>query len=138
VKNVLLVNALLIILFLSATHGGRVHDLRIAEATPYPLPAGSQLLQDLGFLAFSLPEVEILMPTKKPRGQELTLDQQAANQELHCRRLRIEHVNSSVKRCRIVKDRIRLWKEGVRDLVMELCCALHNFRVRLTPWQPMV
>jgi hypothetical protein len=37
-------------------------------------------------------------------------------------------VNSSVKRCRIVKDRIRLWKEGVRDLVMELCCALHNFR----------
>ena len=54
------------------------------------------------------------------------------------RRLRIEHVNSSVKRCRIVKDRIRLWKEGVRDLVMELCCALHNFRVRLTPWQPMV
>jgi nucleoside-diphosphate-sugar epimerase len=40
---------------------------------------------------------------------------------------------SSVKRCRILKDRIRLWKEGVRDLVMELCCALHNFRVRLTP-----
>ena len=48
------------------------------------------------------------------------------------------HVKSSVKRCRIVKDRIRLWKQGVRDLVMELCCALHNFRVRLTPWQPMV
>ena len=40
--------------------------------------------------------------------------------------------------CRIVKDRIRLWKAGVRDAVMELCCALHNFRVRLTPWQPMV
>ena len=74
-KNVLLVNALLIILFLSDTHGGRVHDLRIAEATPYPLPAGSGLLQDLGFLAFTLPEVEILMPTKKPRGQELTLEQ---------------------------------------------------------------
>src|SRR5262245_60477927 len=36
VKNVLLVNALLVILFLSDTHGGRVHDLRIAEATPYP------------------------------------------------------------------------------------------------------
>ena len=105
---------------------------------PYPLPAGSRLLQDLGFLAFTLPQVEILMPTKKPRGQELTLEQQLANQALHYRRLRIEHVNSSVKRCRIVKDRIRLWKQGVRDLVMELCCALHNFRVRLTPWQPMI
>jgi hypothetical protein len=138
VKNVLLVNAPLMILFLSETHGGRVHEKRIAEATPYPLPAGSRLLQGLGFLAFTLPQVEICMPTKKPRGEELTLEQQWANQALNQRRLRIEHVNSSVKRCRIVKDRIRLWKEGVRDLVMELCCALHNFRVRLTPWQPMV
>ena len=138
VKNVLLVNALLVILFLSDTHGGRVHDLRIAETTPYPLPAGSGLLQDLGFLSFTLPEVAILMPTKKPRGAELTLEQQRTNQALHHRRLRIEHVNSSVKRCRIVKDRIRLWKEGVRDLVMELCCALHNFRVRLNPWLPMI
>ena len=52
---------------------------------------------------------------------------------MHPRRRRIEHVNSSVKRWRLVKDRIRLWKQGVRDLVMELCCALHNFRVRRTP-----
>ena len=91
------------------------------------------MLQDLGFVAFTLPEVEILMPMKKPRGQLLTLDQQRVNQSLHDRRLRIEHVNSSVKRCRIVKDRIRLWKRGIRDLVMEICCALHNFRVRLGP-----
>jgi hypothetical protein len=132
------VNALLIILFLSEPCGGRRHDQRMAEATPSPLPAGSRLLQDLGFLAFTLPHVEIRMPTKKPRGQELTWEEQLTNQALHYRRLRIEHVNRSVKRCRIVKDRIRLWKEGVRDLVMELCCALHNFRVRLTPWQLMV
>ena len=137
-KNVLLVNALLLILFLSDTYGGRTHDKPIADAMPYPLPAGSRLLQDLGFLAFTLPNVEILMPTKKPRSEELTQAQQRANQALHHRRLRIEHVTSSVKRCRIVKDRIRLWKKGIRDLVMELCCALHNFRVRLHPWQPMV
>ena len=96
------------------------------------------MLQDLGFLSFTLPAVEILMPTKKPRGEELILEQHLANQALHQRRLRIEHVHSRVKRCRIVKDRMRLWKEGVRDLVMELCCALHNFRVRLAPWQPMI
>jgi hypothetical protein len=82
--------------------------------------------------------VEILMLTKKPRGEALTREQQRTNQALPYCRLRIEHVNSSVKRCRIVKDRLRLWQEGVRDLVMELCCALHNFRVRLTPWQPMI
>ena len=78
------------------------------------------------------------MPTKKPRGAGADLEQQRANQVLNQQRLQIEHVNSSVKRCRIVKDRIRLWKAGVRDLVMELCCALHNFRVRLNPWLPMI
>ena len=75
---------------------------------------------------------------KQSRSRELTREQHRANQALHQRRLRIEHVNGSVKRCRIVKDRIRLWKEGVRDVVMEICCALHNVRVRLTPWQSMV
>ena len=139
VRHGLLLHALLPQIEINSdTYGGRVHDKRIADATPYPLPARSRLLQDLGFLAFTLPHVEMLMPTKKPRGQELSLEEQRANQALNQRRLRIEHVNSSVKRCRIVKDRIRLWKEGIRDLVMELCCALHNFRVRLSPWQPMV
>src|SRR5262249_36648366 len=138
VKNALLVNALLIILFLSDTYGGRTHDKPIADASPYPLPPGRRLLQDLGFLAFTLPQVVPLMPTKKRRRQEHPRGQERANQALNQWRLGSEHVNSSVRRCRIVKDRIRLWKQGVRDLVMELCCALHNFRVRLNPWLPMI
>jgi DDE superfamily endonuclease len=132
------VNALLLILFLSDTYGGRVHDKRIAEATPYPLPAGSPLLQDPGCLAFPLPQAELGMPTKKPRGQELTREQRVANQALHYRRLRSESVHSRVKRCRSVKARLRLWKAGGCDLVMALCCARHTCRVRLTPWQPML
>jgi hypothetical protein len=138
VKNVLLINAALTILFLSATYAGSTHDKRIAEATPYPLPAGSRLLQDLGFLAFTLNQVEPLMPTRKPRGRALTRTQKAANRRLARRRVRIEHVNSSVKRCRIVHDICRLRKAGGRDLVMEVCCGLPNFRIRLTPWQAMV
>jgi DDE superfamily endonuclease len=138
VKNILLVNARLLILLLSETAGGRLHDKRLAEVTPYPFPAGSRLWQDLSFLAFTLPQVEILMPTKHHGGQALPLAQQRTNQALHHHRLWIVHVNSSVKRCRIVKDRIRLRRDSVHDLVMELYCALHNFRVRLTPWQPVV
>ena len=134
----LLINAVLTILFLSATYAGSTHDKRIADATPYPLPAGSRLLQDLGFLAFTLDQVEIIMPTRKPRGCALTRRQKAGNRHIARRRVRIEHVTSSVKRCRIVRDTCRLRKAGVRDLIMEVCCALHNFRVRLTPWQPLV
>jgi DDE superfamily endonuclease len=101
VKNVLLINVALMILFLSETYAGSTHDKRIADATPYPLPAGSRLLQDQGFLAFTLDQVEIIMPTRKPRGGALTRAQKAANRRIARRRVRIEHVNSSVKRCRI-------------------------------------
>ena len=97
------------------------------------------MLQDLGCQGFTLEGVEILPPTKKPRGHELTPEQQADNRALARRRVRIEHVNSSVKRCRMLKETIRMWKDGIRDMVMEIGCALHNLRVRLTPsWTPMV
>jgi hypothetical protein len=138
VKNVLLINAALTLLFLSDTSAGSVHDTRLADSTPSPLPAGSRLLQDLGFLAFTLDQVEVIMPTKKPRGRALTRVQKAANRRIARRRVRIEHVNSRIKRCRIVHDTSRLRKMGVRDRIMEVCCALHNFRVRLIPWQPMI
>jgi hypothetical protein len=138
VQHLLRVNAPRTLLLLSDTYGGRGHDKRSADATPSPWPAGSRLLPELGFLAFTLPPVEIRMPTKAPRGQELPWEEKSANHALHHRRRRIEHVHSRVQRCRIVTDWSRLWKQGIRDLVMELCCALQNFRVRLTPWQPML
>jgi hypothetical protein len=53
-------------------------------------------------------------------------EQHEANHALHQRRLQIAHGNSSAKCCRIVKERSRLWQVGVRDMVMDICCALHN------------
>jgi DDE superfamily endonuclease len=44
-------------------------------------------------------------------------------------RIVVEHVIAGVKRCRIVKEVLRLTKEGVSDLVMEIACGLHNLRV---------
>ena len=132
-KNLLLIDRAVRILFLSETHPGRMHDQRMADTTPYPLPVGSQLLQDLGFQAFTLDGVDIIQPTKKPRGHKLTRAQNAAKRKIARRRVRIAHVNSRVKRCRMRKETIHLWKAGIRDMVMAIGCALHNFRVRLTP-----
>jgi len=91
------------------------------------------LLQDLGFLSFTLPEVEIPHADEEATRCGATLEQQRANQRApppaDCG---LSMSKQSVKRCRIVKTGFGLWKEGVRDLVMEICCALHNFRVRLT------
>jgi hypothetical protein len=134
----LLINAIVQILFLSPSCGGSRHDKRIVDETPYPLPKGSELLQDLGFLGFTLEGVNVQMPTRKPRGGELTAEQKAENRLLASCRVLIEHVNSSVKRLRILKEPCRLCKAGVRDMVMEIGCALHNFRARVTPtWQPL-
>jgi DDE superfamily endonuclease len=134
---VLLVDEQLEIQYLSPTHFGKVHDKRVIDATPYSLPQGSVLLQDLGFLGFTLEGVEIEMPTKKPKGRQLTDEQKASNKAKARRRVFVEHVNSSVKRLRILKDVCRLIGDAMRDMIIEIGCAFHNFRLRLDPWSPI-
>jgi len=134
VKNVLLAEGSCRVPFLSDKDEVSTHDKPIADQTPYPWPEGAELLQDLGFVGFTLEGVQITQPHKKPRGQELTEEQKAENRLIAHRRVRIEHIICSIKRCRIVKDTIRLWKDTARDMVMAICCGLHNFRLRLHPW----
>lgn len=119
---------------MSDTYEGSVHDKPIADQTPYPLPPGSQLLQDLGFVGFTVEGVETTQPHKKPRGGELTQEQKAENAQIAHRRVRVEHIICSIKRLRIVKDTLRLTKDTVRDMLIEICVGLHNFRLRLNPW----
>lgn len=51
------------------------------------------------------------------------------NQILASCRIVVEHALAGVKRCRIVKDVLRLTSEGIADRVMLIACALHNLRV---------
>jgi len=44
-------------------------------------------------------------------------------------RVVVENVIAGIKRCRIVKDVLRLTKAGMADVVMEIACGLHNLRV---------
>lgn len=122
------------ILFLSDTYEGSIHDKAIADETPYPIPTGSDLLQDLGFQGFTLDDVHVIQPEKKRPGKPISDEQKAANRfAAHCR-VRMEHVMCSIKRCRMVKDTIRIWNDRARDMVMAIGCGLHNFRIRLNPW----
>jgi hypothetical protein len=140
VKNILLINALCEIIFLSETCEGKKHDKKAADEAGYRklLPEGSELLQDTGFQGFDAGDVIIIQPKKKPRGGELNEAEKEKNREISKIRIRIEHAISGVKRYRIVKDKIRNWKKGFRDMVMETCCGLHNFRLRFRPWTPVV
>jgi len=44
-------------------------------------------------------------------------------------RIVVEHAIAGIKRCRIVKDVLRLTKAGISDRVMEIACGLHNLRI---------
>jgi hypothetical protein len=122
------------ICFLSATYEGKANDKSLADLEGYRLPPGSCLYQDMGFQGFVLAGVTMVQPKKKPRGGELTPLEKATNRRISAIRIRIEHAIGGVKRYRIVKDKIRLLKDRIRDTVLETCCGLHNFRLQYRPW----
>lgn len=135
VKNNVLSNHNCKVIYLTDTVEGKKHDKKLADESQYQLPEGSVLFQDTGFQGFSLENVLIIQPKKKPKGKELTEEEKEKNRAISSIRIRIEHVISGVKRCRIVKDKFRNYKKGFKDLVMEIACALHNFRLKFRPWR---
>jgi hypothetical protein len=134
VKNIVVINAQCRVIFLTTTCEGKKHDKKATDEAGYSFPDGSRVYQDTGFQGFTCAGVTILQPKKKPRGKELTPDEKADNRLISKIRIRIEHAIGGVKRYRIVKEKIRNWKQGFRDKVMETCCGLHNFRLNFRPW----
>lgn len=123
------------ILYLSRTYEGSVHDKRICDEEFPAFPAGILLHQDLGFLGHAPEGVVVMQPAKKPKGRELTDRQKLLNRSKAAFRVRIEHAIGRVKICRIVKDKLRCYKDECKDLFMEICCGLHNFRLSvITPY----
>jgi len=139
VKNNLLCTPEKRILWLSSTFDGHFHDKKIADEEPLKLPAGITLWQDTGFLGHNPEGVTVKMPTKKPKGRELTDEQKRENKEISSFRILVEHAIfrqgsitiGGVKKCRIVKERFRCTKFGFDDLVMLIACGLHNYRISL-------
>lgn len=95
------------------------------------------MLQDTGFQGFELEHIAILQPKKKPKGKALSEEEKQVNQMISSVRVRVEHVMSGIKRCRIVKDKHRNWLKGFKDTVMEIACGLHNLRLQFRPWKTM-
>ena len=134
VKNIVVINAKGKIILLTLTCEGKKHDKKAADEADYQVPEGSILYQDTGFQGFTLAGVTVIQPKKKPRGQELTEAEKGNNRLISKVRIRVEHAIGGVKRYRIVKDKLRNWKQDFRDKVMETCCGLHNFRLNFRPW----
>jgi DDE superfamily endonuclease/Helix-turn-helix of DDE superfamily endonuclease len=133
-KNLLVITETCHRCFLSHTSEGKASDKSLAELARYTFPPGRCLYQEKGFQGFCLHDVTIVQPKKKPPGGELTPPEKSINRRIASIRIRIEHAIGGVKRYGIVKDKIRLLKDEVRDTVMETCGGLHNFRLQYRPW----
>ena len=59
----------------------------------------------------------------------MSVGEQFLNHLCSSARVVVENVIAGVKRCRIVKDVLRLTTAGISDMVMEIACGLHNLRV---------
>lgn len=128
-KNLLVSQEQNRILYLSATVSGSMHDKALADEMELAFLPGQCLLLDLGFIGYEPEGAQTLLPVKKPYQGELSAMDKLYNRLLASIRVKVEHVMAGVKRIRIVKDKIRLHGEQIRDQVMLMACGLHNLRV---------
>ena len=129
-KNLVLINSSTTkVIYLSPTVAGKTHDKKAADDAPIRSPTNATLGKDTGFQGYEPAGVRTQQPQKKPRGQELSVADRFCNALISSARVVVENVLAGVKRCRIVKEVLRLTTEGISDLVMEIACGLHNLRV---------
>ncbi len=128
VKNLLLCSMLGLIVFLSPTVYGKMHDKKLADET-LTFSAAVTLLADLAFVGYKPPLATVFLPHKKPSKKELTDAQKAENTAFSSRRVLVEHCIGSTKIMRCVKDTNRNRKFGYRDLIIETATCLHNMKL---------
>jgi hypothetical protein len=114
---------------LRQTYVGKRHDQKIVDEENPTFPQDISLYKDTGFQGYEPEDVQTFQPQKKPQGKEWTPEQRAQNHLISSIRMVIEHIIAGIQRCRIVQDVFRNTKEKYDDLVMEIACGLHNFRV---------
>lgn len=116
------------IAFASHHFNGRVADKKVADMEQINFPEDTYLWTDLGFVGYKNENINLVIPHKKPKGGELTDEQKKENQTVASFRIRNEHSIGGMKRCRIMKDTIRIHDTDRRDQVFACCAGIHNLR----------
>jgi hypothetical protein len=106
-----------------------IHVSRMKQDTPFQQRVFSIKTPD--FKDLTCPACKSCNRKKKPRNGTLTPQEKEENRRISSVRVHIEHVIGDIKRYRIIHDIIRFSCSEFRDMVMETCCGLHNFRIRL-------
>ena len=134
VKNAVIITACCLILFVSRSVCGKMHDKKIAD-TLYSFSQPCLLYQDSGYQGFRPEGVIIKQPIKKPRRRSLTPQEKEYNRQVASFGIRREHAIGSVKHLRILKEECRLRAGNFVKRIFKTGAALRNFRIKIDPWR---
>lgn len=128
-KNLAAVSKEKKILVLSPSTKGKTHDKKIHDHEDIigGIPDSIPVLGDLGFQGVQKQYINIHLPHKKPKGEELTPLQKQENRELAQERVLCENAFAGVKRYRAVADIYRNRVSQFDDKLMLTSCGLWNF-----------
>jgi hypothetical protein len=127
IKNLAITDSNGAVLYLSETYEGSVHDETIFDQVQIH-KQGLNLLLDLGFQGDEKDCQNAILPFKKPKNKELTDLQKSINKGISKERVLIENVFASIKRLKIIRNKVRLTSSNARHLIMMLASGLHNIR----------
>ncbi len=133
-KNLVITSKEKEILLLTETREGKVHDYgnfkdeEMGENLPEDIP----IILDNGFQGIQndYPDLNVVMPKRKPKGKELTTKEKKNNKKISSIRVVNEHAIGGVKRLRIVTDVYRNIKQGFEDKVMLNACGIWNYYLK--------
>ncbi len=122
------------ILYLSPTYAGSVHDKNICDNESLSFMKNIPVIVDLGFKGLTSEKAQIIMPYKRKKNQNLSMEQEAFNTWISGVRVKVEHILGSVKINRKVKDKFRGRLFAREDDVMLVACALHNLKLKVNKY----
>jgi hypothetical protein len=108
---------------------GKVHDKTLCDNLQLKFPKNIALFQDLGYLGYHLQDIlEVFMPLKKTKNKKEFSEDLAYNSFVSTIRITVEHVIGAFQTLRIVREKIRIKGELVRDVAAQIAAAIHNLR----------
>ena len=106
---------------------GKKHDFQIFKDSKLHFPHDTELNVDKGYMGLDKIHARSNIPKKSSKKCPLTKEEKQRNRELAKIRIKIEHVNSYIKRFKILSSRYRN-KRKKFALRATLICGIYNLQ----------
>jgi len=132
-KNSVISDEFQFVHFAGFTHRGAIHDKTMItdEIPDLSLLKKYELWfsKDKAYQSYQPSGVHLLEPFKAKRNRPVKDWQKRFNQWISSIRICSEHAICGIKRCRILKEKLRYFDSTFRNQIFLVACGLHNLRV---------